>query len=47
MVNNSLEVAKYATRMAISSREEEDELKIEFKEKRNTCYSCKYRWKYK
>ncbi len=33
MVNNSLEVAKYATRMAISSREEEDELKIEFKKK--------------
>lgn len=33
MVNSSLEVAKYATRMAISSREEEDELKIEFKKK--------------
>ena len=28
MGNTSLEVAKYATRMAISSREEEEELKI-------------------
>lgn len=34
MVSNSLEVAKYATRMAISSREEEEELKIEFRQKR-------------
>ena len=31
MGNTSLEVAKYATRMAISSREEEEELKIELK----------------
>lgn len=31
MVNTSLEVAKYATRMAISSREEEEELKVELK----------------
>lgn len=33
MANTSLEVAKYATRMAISSREEEEELKIELKKK--------------
>ncbi|MCF0149215.1 MAG: HutP family protein, partial [Clostridium sp.] len=31
MANTSLEVAKYATRMAISSREEEEELKISLK----------------
>ena len=31
MKNTSLEVAKYATEMAISSREEEEELKIELK----------------
>ena len=31
MGNTSLEVAKYATRMAISSREEEEELKSELK----------------
>ena len=34
MVTTSLEVAKYATRMAISSREEEEELKIDLKKKR-------------
>ena len=34
MINTSLEVAKYATRMAISSRDEEEELKINLK-KRN------------
>ena len=33
MANTSLEVAKYATRMAISSREEEEELKISLKKK--------------
>ena len=33
MKNTSLEVAKYATKMAISSREEEEELKIELKKK--------------
>lgn len=33
MANTSLEVAKYATRMAISSREEEEELKIELRKK--------------
>ena len=33
MVNTSLEVAKYATRMAVSSREEEEELKNELKKK--------------
>ena len=33
MANTSLEVAKYATRMAISSREEEEELKIQLKRK--------------
>ncbi len=33
MTNTSLEVAKYATRMAISSREEEEELKISLKKK--------------
>lgn len=32
MANTSLEVAKYATKMAISSREEEEELKVELKE---------------
>ena len=32
-MNASLEVAKYATRMAISSREEEEELKVELKKK--------------
>ena len=31
MGNTSLEVAKYATRMAISSREEEETLKLELK----------------
>jgi len=31
MANTSLEVAKYATKMAISSREEEEELKVELK----------------
>ncbi|MGG7145129.1 HutP family protein [Clostridium nigeriense] len=31
MENTSLEVAKYATKMAISSREEEEELKVELK----------------
>ena len=33
MINTSLEVAKHATRMAISTREEEEELKIELKKK--------------
>lgn len=33
MTNTSLEVAKYATRMAISSREEEEELKRELKKR--------------
>lgn len=33
MGNTSLEVAKYATRMAISSREEEEELKSELRKK--------------
>lgn len=33
MANTSLEVAKYAARMAISSREEEEELKIELRKK--------------
>lgn len=31
MGNTSLEIAKYATRMAISSREEEEQLKVELK----------------
>lgn len=31
MGNTSLEVAKYATRMAISSREEEEQLKVDLK----------------
>ncbi|MBE6052527.1 MAG: hut operon positive regulator HutP [Clostridium sartagoforme] len=33
MANTSLEVAKYATRMAISSRDEEEDLKIQLKKK--------------
>lgn len=33
MINTSLEVAKHATRMAISTREEEEDLKIELKKK--------------
>ena len=33
MINNSLEVAKHAIQMALSTREEEEELKIVFRKK--------------